>query len=117
MKNLIAVLFCLVSAPAWAVDCVVAQYGNAQESLDGEVVQVAGRPTANNIVVTFTSSSTASVTFASQTRYIGIICTAKAHFEIAASPIATTNHLWVPADTMLFLGVWQTGLKIAFVQG
>ena len=117
MKKLLAILLCVVSAPVWAVDCVVSQYGNLQEALDGTEVQVSGQPTTNSLKITFTTTSTASAEFAAQTRYIGIICTAKAHFEVAASPVATTNQTWVPADTLLYLGVWRRGLKIAFIQG
>lgn len=107
----------LLTFPAWAVDCVVAQYGEVQEDVDGEIVQVSGGPTANEQTVTFTSTSVQSSVLNGRTRYIGFICTAKTHFEIGPNASASTGNLWVPADTLLYVGVWRRGLRIAFVQG
>jgi hypothetical protein len=75
--------------------------------------QIAQEPGVDLTAVTYTTT-TASAAFASGTTYIGIISDAAFHYVVAAAPVATTNALMVPADTLIYVGVTE-GQKIAAV--
>lgn len=119
MKKLLLLAMLLISPTAFAVDCVVSQYDKIPKDGEGREPQVAVEPGVTApIVVSFTGTSVPSATFSNRTVYIGIICTAKAHFEIGASPVAVAaENPWLVADQWYFFGLRSTGLKIAFIQG
>lgn len=112
---LFLVVFMLVG-PAMAATCVVSQFGTITRASNGADVQVTGAPTADDEPVDY-DAATQSDVFNSNTRYIGIVCDAKAHFTIAEDPTADEDNFWVAPDQPLFLGVWAPGLRISFYDG
>lgn len=63
--------------------------------------------------VTF-SASAQSAAFGANTNFIAIYGSAAFHYSVGSNPTATTNHLKVPADTLLYIGV-SPGQKIAVI--
>jgi hypothetical protein len=78
-----------------------------------EVAPISAEPGTDQSPVTF-SSSAQSAAFADGTLYIRMIADAAFHYVVGTNPTATTNHLKVPADTLLEIGV-KTGHKIAAI--
>lgn len=108
----LAALF--VGANANAAVCSIVEYGQAKLDASGRVLQLAG-PVIATQAVTYTTS-TQSAAFNTLTRYVRIICTAKAHFTMSTNPTATANHPWVPADAAEYIGVLPAD-EIAFYDG
>lgn len=90
----------------------IREYATVPVSFGGSGVQVASEPGIDQ-TVTFTTT-TPSAAFNSQTKYIAIISDSAFHYHVAATPVATTSMLKVPADTLLYIGVPGTH-KIAAV--
>ena len=112
--KLLAVLLCMVAWPAYAVDCIVGEYGGTPSSTDG-VIPVA-LTMIDSYKVTFTSTSTPSQAFQAATLIVRVKCTAKTHFLIDTAPVADTNDQWVGADETEYFGA-VGGQKIAFIGG
>lgn len=74
---------------------------------------LAQEPGTDQTPVTF-STTTPSSSFGTTTTYIAMIASAAFHYVVANAPVATTNHLKVPADTLIYIGV-QAGMKIAAI--
>lgn len=74
---------------------------------------MAQEPGVDQTPVTF-STTMPSAAFGSTTRYIAIIASAAFHYVVGSAPVATTNALKVPADTLIYIGV-QPGQKIAAI--
>lgn len=103
---------------ASAVVCVVTEHRDLPRDANGQVMQVPNFPPVATQSVDFTASEATANAFSGGTYYIGIICDAKAHFEVdvEASATATATHPWVPADTWFFIEV-PPGYEIAFYDG
>lgn len=114
---LLAALALFGGAPAFGATCVVGEYGMLSDALNGETVQVA-QGLITSQAVTYTTSTQSSA-FNAATRFIRVVCDAKAHFKISitgANPTATANDQWVGADAPEYFGV-VAGQKIAFYDG
>lgn len=114
MKRLLLTFGLLVmSGPAFAVDCVVNEY----EFVRDPTAPVAPEPAIATQKVTFTTTSTQISALQSSTRFVRIICTAKAHFLFGTNPTADTDDAWVAADTPEYFGILGSNILVAFVQG
>lgn len=74
-------------------------------------------PGTDQTPLTF-STSARSAAFGANTKYIIIVSSVDFHYKIdtnAAAPVATTNHLKLPANTPWAIGV-REGDKIAAIQ-
>lgn len=97
---------------------IVVEFDAKGEAINGREVQLPKYPAVARQPVTYTTSTATSNAFNGRTTYVGFIADAKAHFAVAASPTATANSEWVPADIWHFLSVEPgSGLKIAFYDG
>lgn len=92
----------------------IVEYGDLAKSGEGEVIPVGGRTLATQ-AVTY-STSTQSTAFKSQTRFIRLICDAKAHFAFGDDPAATADSPYIVADTAEYFGV-DPNRKIALYDG
>jgi len=116
MKKYLLLLALAILAPmgAQAADCFVSEYAYITRSADSKDVQVA-RAAVTTQQVTYTTS-TQSAAFNTATKYIRVICTAKAHFVISTNPTATAATPYLPTDLPEYFGV-EAGQKIAFYDG
>lgn len=81
----------------------ISEYRNLVTDESGRVVPVAEEPAVTQ-VVTYTTS-VQSVAFAADTRYVRIICDAKAHFLFSLDPTADANDPYLPADVAEYFGI------------
>lgn len=91
----------------------IREYSSIGEAGDGDIVPVGQEPGKDQTPLTF-STSAASAAFGGGTNYVAIIGSAAFHYKVAETPVATTSHLKVPADTLLYIGV-RPGHKIAAI--
>ncbi len=116
MKRLFLLTALLVlSVPSFAATCKISEYQNLIKDGNGNEVPVAATPAVANQEVTYTSS-TASNAFNTSTRFIRIICDAKAHFVFGAAPSAAATDAYLASDTREYFGVIN-GDKVAFYDG
>ena len=115
MNRLLPILFLLLALPAFGATCKISEYDNLVIDASGRTVPVAAEPARAEQTVTYTTS-TASAAFAAQTKFIRIICDAKAHFKVGGSPTATASSPYLAADTAEYCGV-RRNLQIAFYDG
>ncbi len=117
MKRLIFLSFLLLffAAPSFAATCKISEYTNMVVDTSGRTVPVAKEPAPVEQTVTYTSTN-ASAAFNAATKFIRVVCDAKAHFKVATSPTATANSPYLPADTPEYFGV-DAADKIAFYDG
>lgn len=104
----------LFASGAQAATCSIVEYGQVKLDASSRIVQIAGAVITTQ-VVTYTTSAQ-STAFNTATRFIRIICTAKAHFTMSTNPTATANHPWVAADAVEYVGVVPAD-EIAFYDG
>lgn len=106
MKHvLIAALLLLVAAPAWAASCKVTEYRALAADSTGKEIQVALEPPVTTQSVTYTASAQ-SAAFNSATRFIRVVCDAKAHFKIStAGTNAVATDPYLPADSPEYFGI------------
>ena len=118
MKRLIAGFVLLVlSVPAMAATCKISEYSHLVGDSSGSTVPVAREPAVTTQTVTYTTSAQSAVLNA-QTRFVRIVCDAKAHFVFAVSPTATANDPYLSSDTPEYFGVFPLGTyRIAFYDG
>lgn len=119
MKYIIALALTLCSLNSFAATCVVTEHLGLPIDRNGNAIQVPIYPTLTTPqAVTYTTSTAVGTAFQTLTRYVGFICSAKAHFEVAPSGTAsaTASDPWVPADVWLFINV-PGGFEIAFYDG
>ena len=109
---LIALLFAM---PSFAATCKISEYTDLVVDKAGRTVPVASEPAKTTQSVTYTTS-TASAAFNASTKFIRVICDAKAHFSISGSPTATASSPYLAADSAEYFGV-RRGLKISFYDG
>jgi hypothetical protein len=74
---------------------------------------IPGEPSVADQTVTFTTS-TASNAFNELTTYVRVLSDADAHVKFGETPVATTSHQWIAANTEYFRAVKQ-GQKVAAV--
>ena len=117
MKRLAVLIVLLLAVPAFGATCKISEYGYLVQDSSGKIVPVAAEPALATQTVTYTTS-TASSAFNAQTRFIRIVCDAKAHFVVAASPTATANSPWVATNAPEYFGIsFNVSMKIAFYDG
>lgn len=92
----------------------IREFDRAGESSNGSGLQIPMEGSTRDQTVTFTTSAQ-SAAFNAATQYIGMISTVAFHYKVGSNPTATTSNLLVPANTMLFIGIGQGGLKVAAV--
>ena len=116
MKKLLVFVLLFFAVPALAATCNISEYRNLVVDASGRLVPVAEEPAPNEQSVTYTVS-TASATFHVSTKFIRLICDAKAHFKISVSgTAATASSPWLAADSAEYFGV-RRNLKISFYDG
>lgn len=116
MKRLfLASLLLFFTVPSFAATCKISEYEYLIKDAAGREVPVASEPALVRQDVTY-AASTASAAFASGTRFVRIVCDAKAHFVFATSPTAAATDPYLPADTIEYFGVIG-GDKVAFYDG
>ena len=118
MKIAIVLLAWLVTSPVWAASCLISEYRFMGEDGSNRVVPVAIEPAVTVQAVTYTSATSSSV-FNSQTKFVRIICDAKAHFafSVAGATDATASMPYLPANTPEYFGLGITGLAVSFYDG
>ena len=117
MKSIICALLLLFAIPSFAATCKISEYASMVTDPDGRVTPVALEPAVVEQTVTYSTSAASSAVNAA-TRFVRIICDAKAHFEFGTAPVAETTDPYVPADTAEYFGVVQgKSMKIAFIAG
>ncbi len=115
MRLAFAAIFLLMAAPVFGATCKISEYESLVVDDSGRTVPVAAEPAKVEQEVTY-STSAASSGFAAKTKFIRIICDAKAHFKVGGSPTATATSPYLPADSPEYFGV-RRNLKIAFYDG
>ena len=116
MRKLFLLAALLLTFPAFGATCKISEYRTLGVGADGRTVPVAQEPAPNEQSVTYTTS-TASATFKAATKFIRVVCDAKAHFKVSRSgTAATATSPYLPADTPEYFGV-RRNLKISFYDG
>lgn len=123
MKQLVAILLCMVALPAWAVDCVVGVYGGTPNST-GEPVQVAltllDTLTASDVSTSKPASSAttgATGVLPGSTLLLRVKCNGIAHFLISDDGTnATTSDQSIAANEVEYFGA-VGGQRIEFIAG
>ena len=119
MKKLLLALALLCAAlPSYAASCRVTEYRSLASDSNGNWIPVALEPSITSQSVTYTTA-VASSAFNSATRFIRVVCTAKAHFKVSvAGTNATANDPYMSADAPEYFGVQPNlSLKINFYDG
>ncbi len=91
----------------------IREYTRVKDDADGHLIQVPMEPGVDMTPVSYTTA-TLSTAFASDTHFVTVICDAKTHYKVGLTPTATTNNLYVPADTMITFSVIP-GQKVSFL--
>jgi len=95
---------------------IISEYGETAKDTSGDNVAVASEPAIATQAVSFTTA-TASAALNGKTKFVRIVCDAKAHFAVAASPAdPTANSPYLPANLPEYFGV-RGGHKIKFYDG
>lgn len=107
----------LVSLPAFSATCKISEYRQMVSDPSGLEVPVAAEPAVVQ-TVTYTTASL-SAAFQSSTRFVRIICDAKAHFIFseAGATAATANSPYLAADVAEYFGLLSTSVLISFYDG
>ena len=117
MKRILLIALTFLALPAFGATCKISEYAVLATDSQNTTVPVAVEPAPVTQNITYTTS-TQSTAFASTTRFIRIVCDAKAHFSFGANPTATASSPYLPADTPEYFGIRQTGsLEVAFYDG
>lgn len=115
MKHLVRTALLLGAAllahQAAAATCKIEEFRSLATDSSGKELQVAMQPRVDAQQVTYTTA-TASAAFNTATRFVRVICDAKAHyrFSVAGTDAAATDP-YIPADTPEYFGV-QAGLDL-----
>lgn len=101
-----AFLLCVLMAlPAFGATCKISEYAVITQDSNGRAVPVAEEPSLTTQSVTYTSS-TASSAFNAQTRFVRIVCDAKAHFKFSTTGAnATAGDPYLATDIAEWFGV------------
>lgn len=94
----------------------ISEYKNLVADESGRSVQAPLEP-ATTQVVTYTTN-VASAAFQDETRFVGIIADAKAHFKFALVPTADADDPYVAQDVAQYFAVPKgASYKVAFYDG
>ena len=117
MRKLLLSIALLWAAPSWAATCKISEYANLVMDEAQRIVPVAVEPAVTTQNITYTSS-TQSAAFNASTRFIRIVCDAKAHYVFGANPTATAAAPYLATDTAEYFGVARgASLEVAFYDG
>lgn len=117
-RTILALLLLLGLSEAFGATCKISEYRALAQDATGREIQVALEPPITTQTVTYTTSAQSSA-FNAATRFIRVVCDAKAHFVIStAGTNATSSSPYVAADSPEYFGV-QAGaaLIIDFYDG
>lgn len=97
----------------------IEEYADLARDSEGNVVPVGQQPPITTQTVTYTTAN-ASSALNKKTRFVRIICDAKAHYNFTTT--ATASHPYVPADAAEYFGldegfVTQNSVTISFYDG
>ena len=115
MKRLLPILLLLLAFPAFGATCKISEYTSMIVDASGRTVPVAKEPAPVVQEVPYTTT-TASAAFAAGTKFVRVICDAKAHFEFGSAPTAVVTDPYVATDSKEYFGV-DAGDKVAFYDG
>jgi len=105
-KGLALAVALLIADSACASTLKIREYTRlGTSSTGGSSPQIAQEPGHDMSPVTFTGTPGSSAAFAPDTNLIGIIADAQFCYKVGGSPTADTTMLYVPATTMLYIGV------------
>ncbi len=94
----------------------ISEYSNLVPDESGRVVAVPAEPAITQVVTYTTTNPSAALNAA--TRFVRIVCDAKAHFKVALVPTADANDPYVAADSPEYFGVPKNSdYKVAFYDG
>lgn len=117
MKMLLTLMLCLCAAPAFAATCKVSEYANLVLDENGRQVPVPEEPSLASQNITYTTT-TASSAFNARTRFVRIVCDAKAHFVFGSAPTSTAAAPYLATDTAEYFGVPRgQSYKVSFYDG
>ena len=115
-KLLLALTLLCFAGPALAATCKLSEYRTLARDSNGNWIPVAVEPSVARQSVTYTSSAQ-SAAFNSSTRFIRVVCDAKAHFRVTtAGTNAVATDPFVAADSPEYFGV-TPGDVIDFYDG
>lgn len=106
IRLVVAALLCAAFAQgSYAATCKISEYRSLAADSQGNEIQVALEPRITSQTVTYTASAQ-SAAFNSATRFVRIVCDAKAHFRFStAGTNATASDPFVAADSPEYFGV------------
>lgn len=105
MKRFLTLFALLAAWPAFGATCKISEYQNIIADPNGRPVQVAQEPRLASQTVTYTTSAQSSA-FNASTRFVRIICDAKAHFRFStAGTNATANDPYLAVDVAEWFAV------------
>lgn len=118
IKKLALLVLVLAQSSAWAATCKISEYRSLATDAQGREVPVALEPPITTQTVTYTTSAQSSA-LDDQTRFIRVICDAKAHFVIsAAGTNATDNSPFISSGVAEYFGVQAgTSMIVDFYDG
>jgi hypothetical protein len=117
MKKLFAIALSLAALPSYAATCKISEYSNMAVDEGGRVVPVAQEPAVAVQEVTYTTSAQSSA-FNASTRFIRIVCDAKAHFEFGTNPTAAATDPYLAPDAPEYFAVPRgSAYEVAFYDG
>lgn len=103
--TLLLALFLFASA-TFAATCKVSEYENIVTDASGRQIEIPVEPALVTQSVTYTTSTELDDDFDERTRYIVMICDAKAHFRFSkAGTNATADDFYIPADVRWGFGI------------
>lgn len=106
-----ALLIGAFSSPAYAATCKISEYRALAADAQGKEIQVALEPRITSQSVTYTTSAQSSA-LNGATRFVRIVCDAKAHYRFStAGTNATATDPYLAADSPEYFGV-QPGQSI-----
>jgi hypothetical protein len=113
-----ALLAAVFAQGAFAATCKISEYTALAADLSGKEIQVAMEPRITSQSVTYTTSAQ-SAALNSATRFVRIVCDAKAHYRFStAGTNATANDPYLAVDAAEYFGVPPGGaLIIDFYDG
>ncbi len=116
MKRLTtAIITLLLAGNALGATCKISEYESLSSDNQGNVVPVAREPALVTQNVTYTTS-TQSNAFNVLTRFVRIVCDAKAHVVFSTSPTATATDPYIPADVVEYFGIFQVGASAGTIR-
>jgi len=120
MKRLFLTIGLLVlSVPGFAATCKISEYEALTGDDQGNIVPVAREPALAEQSVTYSTDATSNA-FNDDTRFVRIVCDAKAHFKFGTgTPNPDANSPYLAADTPEYFGIWPVGgsIKVTFYDG